>query len=458
MKYSVKMVAMMATITLTLAGCASSPSSSSAPSKVDSAAQSQLSTEISAVKVSIDNASATLTSASDSQLDWFATSHVNKARQALDKAKGYYAEFSSDPSEANDNIGFFNSQTNMEAALENLSTFSAEISQAQAIREQALNTLEDAFANRKQLKVIGADTLYPTTYKQLDSDLKHLVDQVAEGKADAAIKAQPTLLGKQRGLEIKTAIKVYLSDAKDKLTRLELALVKNSAPQTLAQASAALMDAEAFIASEPRANAKIKEKADSVMFAINHAEQVSIAVKKLRAMPPSADEGYILSFEKLLLAISNELGAVDSRDQRLSKQSELIVQFIRDSMKNEQAVQSAQQALKATIVKQNNNLDILNKQIDTLNTKLADKSAYATSLQNQVANLITQLEIAKKSAQAKATTITTPANAEAEENLATTDAKASTTEVTEKQAVNTLDKDSTPVPSSGTSSSTGETK
>jgi uncharacterized coiled-coil protein SlyX len=409
MKHQVKIVAMMAAITLTLAGCASSPSSSSAPSQADTAAQTQLSADIEAVKVAIDNATTTLTSAKDSKLDWFATEQVNQAQQALDKAKEYYAEFASDPSEANDSIGFFNSQTNIEAAQEGLNNFHAKISQAEGIREQALTTLEDAFSNRKQLQEIGADTLYPTTYKQLDNELKNLVDQVANGKVDAAITAQPSLVGKQRGLEIKTAIKVYLSDAKDKLKRLELALVKNYAPQTLAQASAALMDAEAFIAAEPRATAKIKEKADAVMFAINHAEQVSIAVKKLRAMPQSANERYILNFEKLLLAISNELGAVDSRDQRLSKQGQLIVQFIKDSMKNEQAVQTAQQDLKATIVKQNNNLDILNKQIDSLNSKLADKTAYITSLQNQVANLMAQLEMAKKSAQKTADVTTIPA-------------------------------------------------
>ena len=469
MKYDVKMVAMMAVITLTLAGCASSPSSSSALSQADAEAQAQLSSEIAAVNTAIDKATATLTSAKDSQLDWFATDHVNKAQQALDKAKEYYAEFASDPSEANDSIGFFNSQTNMEAALENLTTFSAEISRAQAVREQALSILEEAFSNRKQLKLIGADTLYSATYKQLDSALKGLVDQVADGNTDAAIKTQPSLLGKQRELEIKTAIKVYLSDAKDKLKRLELALVKNYAPQTLAQASAALMDAEAFIAAEPRAMAKIQEKAAGVMFAINHAEQVSIAVKKLRAMPASADEGYILSIEKLLLAISNELGAVDSRDQRLSKQGQLIVEFIKDSMKNEQAVQTAQQALKATIIKQNNKLDILNQQIDTLNTKLADKTAYTSSLQNQIANLMTQLEIAKKSAQAKVD-VTAPAKsdpagtpaANPEGNTADTSpaqtnfAEAKPAEETSQSSVESTDKASPSVVSSEESSTLAE--
>ncbi|REG86817.1 hypothetical protein [Marinomonas pollencensis] len=403
MKYNVKMLAITAAISLALVGCASSPNGAAVPSKADTEAQSQLSSEIEAVSTAINKASVTLASAKDGQLDWFATDHVDKAQQALDKAKQFYAEFANDPSEANDSIGFFNSQTNMEAALENLSVFNATISQAEAIREQSLSILEDAFANRKQLQAIGSDKLYPTTYKQLDSELKSLVDQVAASKTDAAIKAQPSLLGKQRELEIKTAIKVYLSDAKDKLKRLELALVKNYAPQTLAQASAALREAEAFIAAEPRATAKIQAKAAGVMFAINHAEQVSIAVKKLRAMPQSANESYILNIEKLLLAISNELGAVDSRDQRLSKQGQLIVQFIKDSMKNEQAVQTAQQALKDTIAKQNNSLDLLNQQIDTLNSKLADKTAYVNSLQNQVANLMTQLEIVKKSAQLKTT-------------------------------------------------------
>lgn len=418
MNYKLKMMAMIAAVTLTLAGCASSPTSSP---EAQQAEQKQLAADISAVKASIDKADQTMTTAKENELDWFATTDFNKAQEGLKSAKEYYAKFADKPQDANDTIGFFNSKTNIQAAREGIDNFTANLTKAETIRSQALTALEDAFANRAQLKKIKADTLYPDTYKQLDSDLKQLVDQVADGKTDAAITAQPVLLSKQRALEIKAVIKIYLSDAQAKLTQLQKAQTANYAPKTLAQAAAALMDAQAFIAAEPRATAKIKEKADGVMFAVNHAEQVSIAVKKLRAMPQSDDEGYILNFENILLNISNELGAVDSRDKILSKQGELIVQFIKDSMKNEQAAQAAQKELKTKLTEQDGALEAKDNQISMLSSKLADKTAYAKTLEDQVASLMTQLEAAKK-----AQTVTAPQTSEAAKTKTATTQTATT--------------------------------
>ncbi|SBS35646.1 hypothetical protein MSP8886_03436 [Marinomonas spartinae] len=390
MRHELKIAALVTTLTLILAGCASSPDSTA--SLATDAAKSKTASDINAVKNDLDQANSALESTKSDELDWFATEPMKEARKALAEAKEYYGEFALDPSKANSSSGFFSSKTNLEAAQSAITQFNVYLTKAQSIRSSAMTTLESAFDYQAQLTKIGADKYYPNTVKQLDNELKKLVDDIADDKVNAAISAQPDLLVKQRALEVKTITKIYLADAKQQLNQLKQEQIGDYAPKTLAQAAASVTAAEAFINAEPRAISKIKEKAAEAIFAINHAKQVAIAVKQLKALPSSAYENYIVNIEDMLLTISNKLGADDKRDEPISQQGKAIAAFIDKNMKNEQALEQQKNALHDQVKQQKDQIEELAAQIESLNTKLLNKTDYANSLEKRLSELFVKIE------------------------------------------------------------------
>ncbi|UTV28465.1 hypothetical protein [Photobacterium atrarenae] len=379
MKRELKVAAIAAAVTLTLSGCASNSSSDSVASLPLETNQSETAIQIDQMKQSIEAAEKILASTQETELDWFATKSVNEAKQALAEAKEYYSEFELDHSEANSSSGFFSSKTNIQAAEEGIAKFNAHISKAKSIRAEVLTILEEAFSYRTQLQEIDAAKYYPTTARQLESELKRLVDDVANENTDDAINGQPKLVTKQRALEVKTVTKIYLSDAQKELKRLKMAKIGMHAPKTLSQAAAAVTAAKAFIAAEPRATTQIISKVDEAVFSLKHAEQIANVVKKLKAMPESDYERHVLSYEKILLNITKALGAEDMRDQPLTQQGRDLVQYIKDNLKNEQETMLAQQKLRRD---------------------LKDQQARAALLEEKVAKLSAQLTVAKQAAEA----------------------------------------------------------
>lgn len=379
MKREFKVAALAAAIALS--GCASdSDSTASLPLDTN---QSQTAIQIDAVKQSIDMAEKTLESSYQADLDWFASIQVRDAKIALAEAKEYYAEFELDPSEANSSSGFFSSKTNLQATEEGIAKFNAHINKAESIRGEVLIVLEDAFGYREQLATINAAKYYPKTAKQLEQNLKKLVDYVANEDTDKAINAQPELVRKQRALEVKTVTRIYLSDAQKELKRLKTAKVGMHAPETLARAAAAVTAAEAFIAAEPRSTAKIIDKADEAMFSLNHAQQIATVVKKLKAMPEKDYERHVLSYEKILLEITLALGAEDMRDQAISKQGKNLVQYIKDNLRDEQKTMLAQQKVRSELIDEKARTAQLEKEVAKLSAQLlATKQAPAATAEN----------------------------------------------------------------------------
>jgi|GEM_PF-1159471 len=405
MKREFKVAALAAAITLS--GCASdSDSTASLPLETN---QSQTAIQIDGMKQSIDLAEETLSSSYKAELDWFASIQIRDAKKALAEAKEYYAEFELDPSEANSSSGFFSSKTNLQAAEEGIAQFKVHISKAESIRAEVLTILEDAFGYREQLAAINAAKYYPKTAKQLEQNLKRLVDYVANEDADKAINAQPELIRKQRALEVKTVTRIYLSDAQKELKRLKIAKVGMHAPETLARAAAAVTAAQAFIAAEPRATAQIIDKADEAMFSLKHAQQISNVVKKLKAMPEKDYERHVLSYEKILLEITLALGAEDMRDQAISKQGKNLVNHIKGNLQGEQESMLAQQKVRSELIDEKARTAMLEKEIAKLSAQLlATKQAPAATVEK-----VAPVKNATVAEEADTTTVTTATTNEA---------------------------------------------
>ncbi|WP_369920762.1 hypothetical protein AB8E32_00260 [Marinomonas polaris] len=401
MKKELKFAALTAVITLTLAGCASNPDSAS--NLAADAKQSETITQINNLKQTIDAANKKMAQGIEEELDWFATEEVTDANKALAEAKVYYAKFEFNPSEANSSTGFFSSTTNIAAAEEGISKFNEHMTKAVNIKAAALSVLAEAFEYRTQLKKIDAQKYFPSTVKELENDLKKLVDQVSNDKVEAAISAQPTLVAKQQALEIKTVTAIYLTDAKKELDRLVKAGTAQHAPKSLSQASASLTAATAFIAAEPRSIDKIKLQAEAAMFSINRAEQIALTVKQLKALQQKDYEDYVIIYENILLEISNALNAEDRRDLAFEDQGKVLVAFIESNLKDQEASIQAQQQLRKELKDQKSYVELLKEKINTLNANLADaKKSLADLSSEKIAAEKAALEKVAKAKQATA--------------------------------------------------------
>uniref|UniRef100_A6VV29 Lipoprotein n=1 Tax=Marinomonas sp. (strain MWYL1) TaxID=400668 RepID=A6VV29_MARMS len=378
-----KFAALTAVIALTITGCASNPDSAS--SLAADAKQSETITQINNLKQAIDAANQKTTYGIEEELDWFATKEIKDANDALTEAKDYYAKFEFNPSEANSSTGFFSSTTNITAAEEGISKFNEHMTKAINIKAAALSALAEAFEYRTQLKKIDAQKYFPSTVKELEGDLKKLVDQVSNDKVEAAINSQPALIAKQRALEIKTVTAIYLTDAQKELDRLVKANTAQDAPKSLSQASASLTAAIAFVAAEPRSISKIELKAEEAIFSIKRAEQIALTVKKLKALQQKDYEDYIINYEKILFATSNALGADDSRDLSFEEQGKALVVFIEANLKDQEASIKAQQNLQKELKNQKSYTELLEEKISTLNTSLADVKKSLADLRSEKA-------------------------------------------------------------------------
>ncbi|WP_417560178.1 hypothetical protein [Marinomonas sp.] len=378
-----KFAALTAVIALTITGCASNPDSAS--SLAADAKQSETITQINNLKQAIDAANQKTTYGIEEELDWFATKEIKDANDALTEAKDYYAKFEFNPSEANSSTGFFSSTTNITAAEEGISKFNEHMTKAINIKAAALSALAEAFEYRTQLKKIDAQKYFPSTVKELEGDLKKLVDQVSNDKVEAAINSQPALVAKQRALEIKTVTAIYLTDAQKELDRLVKANTAQDAPKSLSQASASLTAAIAFVAAEPRSISKIELKAEEAIFSIKRAEQIALTVKKLKALQQKDYEDYIINYEKILFATSNALGADDSRDLSFEEQGKALVVFIEANLKDQEASIKAQQNLRKELKNQKSYTELLEEKISTLNTSLADVKKSLADLRSEKA-------------------------------------------------------------------------
>tara|TARA_R110001606_G_C15336791_1_gene646113 strand:- start:179 stop:1456 length:1278 start_codon:yes stop_codon:yes gene_type:complete len=423
MKKELKFAALTAVITLTLAGCASNPDSAS--NLAADAEQSETITQINEFKKTQDDAEQQVSQGVKDELSWFATKEVEEANKALAEAKEYYAEFEFDPSEANSSTGLFTSTTNLEAAKESISQFNSYMDKARSLKAASLSTLSEAFDYRTQLIKIDANTYFPSTIKELDEELKKLVDQIAQDNANDAIKGQPELVAKQRALEVKTVTKIYLSDAQQELDKLVKSDINQHAPKSLSQVSASLNATIAFIASNPRAIDEIKEKADSVLFSAKRAEQIALTVKKLKALSQKDYEDYVTSYEKILFEVSYTLGTKDKRDLSFEQQGKALIAFVEAEMKNKDKSEDLQQELRKKLKDQESYSELLEEKISTLTANLADvKKSLADSLEEKEAAKAKQAA-AEKDEAAEKTAL--EASTEAEVQPETTEQTESTT-------------------------------
>ncbi|ADZ92386.1 hypothetical protein GV054_15955 [Marinomonas mediterranea] len=345
----------LASGSLLMTGCATSPDSTA--SLADSASESQAMIQVNEFKNALDLAESKLATAKETELDWFAPRKLEAAEEALADTKEHYREFQFDPTKADNRSGLLTSQTYIEAAYESLEAFNTELESGEAIRTQAKTSLADAFDYQTQLRKIDSQKYYPETTQELEGDLKELVSYIADGDVDDAIDEQPDLIKKQRALEIKTVTTIYLTDAQNRYNELKDDRISRYAPKSFEQANASLTEAKAFIATSPRETIQIEQKANAVLFSLDHCDHIADTAKQLNAMSRTDFEGYVLSYEKLLFDISQAAGAKDYRNTPIRSQGDAITAFIKAQKEGDEDLNKTIDQLKAELklVKSNSN-------------------------------------------------------------------------------------------------------
>lgn len=353
-------------IAIALTGCATTGNNAT-NSLADEAARSELMIQINSVKQSIDAADTAFEEGKELELNWYASEDFEEAKQALEKAKSYYAEYEANPDEAMDKTGFFSSTTNIEATEENLSIFTAKIASAKATRTLVQTTLTEAFDNREYLKTIDADQHFPDLVKALDKELKDLIDDIADDKTERAIAGQAELVAKQRALEVKTITKVYLTKAQDSFQALNNTNAKQVAPKSFSEASSTLTEALAFVASAPKQLEQIEEKANLSLFYTKRAELIADEVKQLRSLQqkPQEHESYILRIEALLSPIQEALGSKDARNLSFEEQTKALEDFVAQNLSDDETAEKALQETKALLKEKTEYIEFLRSKIAT---------------------------------------------------------------------------------------------
>ena len=353
-------------IAIALTGCATTGNNAT-NSLADEAARSELMIQINSVKQSIDAAEKAFEEGKELELNWYASEDFEEAKQALEKAKSYYAEYEANPDEAIDKTGFFSSTTNIEATEENLSIFTAKIASAKATRTLVQTTLTEAFDNREYLKTIDADQHFPDLVKALDKELKDLIDDIADDKTERAIAGQAELVAKQRALEVKTITKVYLTKAQESFQALNNTNAKQVAPKSFSEASSTLTEALAFVASAPKQLEQIEEKANLSLFYTKRAELIADEVKQLRSLQqkPQEHENYILRIEALLSPIQEALGSKDARNLSFEEQTKALENFVAQNLSDDETAEKALQETKALLKEKTEYIEFLRSKIAT---------------------------------------------------------------------------------------------
>ncbi|UIP28837.1 hypothetical protein [Photobacterium sp. TLY01] len=395
---------------LLLAGCASDSASVASPTIETNAGTTATSIDpIKDMQAKINTAEQTF--AQSGELTWFATETMHEARTSLNDAQEYFSEYELDSSKANDTIGIFSSKTYLEATQEALTQFSQQIESAKHTQAEAMKILSEAFSNRSELNRINATAYFPQAMAQAEKELKKLVDDIAENDHDSAIQGQADLLRQQRALEVDTVTTIYLADSQKALQRLKNEQAGQHAPETLRHAETTLKATEAFIHAEPRAKSLIQQKADATAFALAHTRHIAHVVKQLKAMKTSDYERHILSYENILLSISQALGTDDLRNQPIPDQGKTLVTTIHETL-NQQGDEASRFAqTKNQLAEQTQRGDELAASLVAAKAQIAALERQHVAEKNLLIQQIAQLTVNSHPAEKSSQTPESPATA-----------------------------------------------
>ncbi|SHH95280.1 coiled-coil domain-containing protein [Ferrimonas marina] len=326
----------------------------------------------------------------DDELAWFATAQVRAAKSAWAQAQEQYTLVQDAPDRLVERLGVFNSTTRQAALEQALLEASGHLSNAVQVRDQVKQVLAEALANREVLVELDAESRFPTQSGKTQTLLKTLVDAVAQGREDDAIAGLPGLLREQRSLEVRTVTAINMVPLKNRMLELQNDLIDVVAPQTYATAMAAYNAGVAFIAEQPRNQAKIEEHVTATAFAIRHAAHIGKDVKFLDAHQVEDYERYLLGFERYLNRIRLALELDDLRDRSIADQAKALDEHLRAI---QQSDGDAMSQLREALAQAEKALEQSGQELTQASEQLAQRDGKIAELEGVVAMLQQQQEV-----------------------------------------------------------------
>jgi outer membrane protein OmpA-like peptidoglycan-associated protein len=319
----------LTTLILWLAGCAS-------PSlQVESISKSENPQEL------INHLEGDIAVARKNQINVLAPTWFDNAESSLDNARAYLED-----------------GDELSKILESVALGRAQLQKATDIAKVTKLTIPDAIKARDMARSAGATSL-GRDYSNTENRFLELTRAIERENLGYAQRSQVQVAESYRQLELR-AIKVQtIGEVRRLMKEAEAKRLQKIAPESYAEATQKLAEADAFITENPYAKEKMHQLANEALFMARRLHVVAERSLQLEEMEP---EQITLWAEGMLSATSDKLGAPDMRDQNFDQQLKNILASV--------AAQQSDHAFMIEKVKaQKNNIAVLQKQIAALEGK-----------------------------------------------------------------------------------------
>jgi outer membrane protein OmpA-like peptidoglycan-associated protein len=184
--------------------------------------------------------------------------------------------------------------------------------------------LSSVIENRELARTAGATTLVDD-YARVEERFLDLTRAVEKNNFVYVRKNRDRVAEAYRKLEIR-AIKIRtIGEIRNLLNRAKRQKTDKIAPQTYAQASKLLQEADDFITHNPHKKEEMQRKANLALFHAQRHREIAEQAKNIEKMAP---EPVVLLLESKLYEISAKLSAPDMRDHPFDTQVENILGMI----------------------------------------------------------------------------------------------------------------------------------
>lgn len=187
----------------------------------------------------------------------------------------------------------------------------------------ARETLAPSLAHMEQLNAIKARNYYPSGYQAVQQEQAAIIATLEQTAQPASVYTRhQQLLNDMHQLEVDVIGYVKLQDIRDRVQAMGESGAEKLIPRSFNTATLALAEAEALIASTPRATAEITLRQEQAAVATSHAQVIMAMVNEVLEADKDSAEPLVLRTEQWLYAIAVALKYPDIRYMPMDEQSE----------------------------------------------------------------------------------------------------------------------------------------
>ena len=202
----------------------------------------------------------------------------------------------------------------------------------QKAQEQTLlarETLAASLAHMEQLNAIKARNYFPSAYQAVQQEQAAIIATLEQTAQPGSVYTRhQQLLSDMHRLEVDVIGYVKLQDIRDRVQAMGASGAEKLIPRSFNTATLALAEAEALIASTPRATAEITLRQEQAAVATSHAQVIMAMVNEVLEADKDSAEPLVLRTEQWLYAIAVALKYPDIRYMPMDEQSERYAQAI----------------------------------------------------------------------------------------------------------------------------------